>query len=165
MSKSIEIFTIGHSTRSIDAFLELLKHYNIKLVIDVRRWPTSKKFPWFEKEALEKALTAAGMQYLHYPELGGYRKEGYENFAKSKEFTKALMQLIDVIDNKIVAIMCAERFFWRCHRKFIANELSKLGYKVVHILDKDKAYEHKPNKDLQEKMNLRIWCDKKARKY
>ncbi len=161
----MKVYTLGHSTRNIDEFIGLLKHYGIQLVIDVRRWPSSKKFPHFNKEFLDKALERHGIQYIHYPELGGYRKEGYAVFAESDEFADALKRMIEVINDKTAAILCAERFFWRCHRKYIANKLVELGYTVVHIIDEQQTYEHKlKEKDLQEKMNLVIWCDKKAKK-
>jgi len=159
----MKIFTIGHSTRNLEEFLDILKNFNIEMVVDVRRWPTSKKFPWFSKDSLQKELNKNNIQYTHYPELGGYRKEGYAHFAKTEEFSDSLTNLIKIIDDKNATIMCAERLFWRCHRKYISNELVKLGYNVLHILDMQKTYEHKI-KDLKEKMDLRIWCDKQAKK-
>lgn len=161
----MKIYTIGHSTRSLEEFLDVLKHYNIELVTDVRRWPSSKKFPWFGKESLAKSLRGERIEYLHYPELGGYRKEGYANFAKSDEFVEALNRLVEIIDDKVVAIMCAELLWFRCHRRYIAERLVKLGHEVVHIFNKEKTQEHKlRTKEIDEKMNLVIWCDKKARK-
>lgn len=163
---SMKIFTIGHSTRSIEELIDILKNFGIKFVVDVRRFPSSKKFPWFGKDNLSKSLAENGIEYIHYPELGGFRKEGYANFAQSNEFAETLKRLVEIIDEKVSAIVCAERFFWRCHRKYIANELVKLGHNVVHILDRQKTYEHKlKEKELQEKMNLKIWCDKKAKKF
>lgn len=159
------IYTIGHSTRNIEEFIDILKKYGIQLVVDVRRFPTSKKFPWFIKESLQKSLAKENIEYIHYPELGGYRKGGYEAFTQTSEFAEALDKLIGLIDDKTATIMCAERFFWRCHRKYVANELVKRGNKIVHIIDKEKTYEHKlKTKDLEEKMNLRIWCDKVKKK-
>ena len=162
----MKIYTIGHSTRSLDEFLNILKRFGIELVIDVRRFPTSKKFPWFNKENLERELEKEKIKYIHFPKLGGYRREGYANFAKSDEFKKAIEELLKKIGKKVAVILCAERFFWRCHRKYIANYLAELGHKVIHILDEGKTYEHKlKSKDIEEKMKLVIWCDKKARKF
>jgi uncharacterized protein (DUF488 family) len=93
--------------------------------------------------------------------LGGFRNEGYFVFSQSQEFSQAIEKLLDAIDKKTATIMCAERFFWRCHRKYISNALTKLGNQIIHILDKENTYEHKPSKDLEEKMNLKIFCDKK----
>ncbi|MEM5794046.1 MAG: DUF488 domain-containing protein [Candidatus Aenigmatarchaeota archaeon] len=162
----MKIYTLGHSTRSFEEFLEILKNYQIELVIDVRKFPSSKKFPWFNKENLEKELAKEKIQYLHFPELGGYRKEGYENFSKSKEFSETIKKLLEIADNKTTAILCAELLWWRCHRRYIANRLAILGHQVIHIFDKEKTQEHKPkDKEVEEKMKLRIFCDKKAKNF
>jgi len=159
----MKIFTIGHSTLNLEEFLDILKHFNIELVIDVRRFPSSKKFPWFSKDDLEKTLKENDIQYIHYPRLGGYRKEGYATFARSEEFRDALKKLLEIIDDKSAAILCAEKLFWRCHRKYIANKLVEVGNEVIHILDKEKIREHKSEeKEIKEKMNLKIFCDKKT---
>jgi uncharacterized protein (DUF488 family) len=161
----MEIYTIGHSTRSLEEFLEILKNFQIQLVVDVRRFPSSKKFPWFDEENLEEELKKNGIDYIHFPELGGYRKEGYEAFSKTEEFSKALEKLIGVVNEKKAAIMCAESLWWRCHRRYIANALAEKGFQVLHIFNKEKIQEHKlKEKEVEEKMKLRIWCDKKARK-
>jgi len=161
----MKIYTIGHSTHSLEKFLDVLKYYEIKLIIDVRRWPSSKKFPWFGKDSLAKSLSENGIEYSHYPELGGYRKEGHANFAKSKEFDIALSKLLEKINDKAAAILCAELLWFRCHRRYIAENLVKQGHKVIHIFDKQKTQEHKlRTKEIDEKMNLVIWCDKKAKR-
>lgn len=162
----MKIYTLGHSTRSLEEFLEVLNSFKIELVIDVRRFPFSKKFPWFNKENLEKELEKEKIQYVHFPELGGYRKEGYENFSKSKEFLEAIKKLLEIVDNKTAAILCAELLWWRCHRRYIANALASLGYQVIHIFDKEKTQEHNlREKDVEEKMKLKIFCDKKAKNF
>lgn len=161
----MKIYTVGHSTRSLDEFLELLKHFDIELVIDVRKFPSSKRFPWFGKDNLAKSLRDKGIEYLHYPELGGYRKEGYANFAASDEFSRALNRLVSIIDDKVAAVMCAELLWFRCHRRYIAGRLVGIGYEVAHIFDKEKIQGHKLHtKEIDEKMDLVIWCDKKAKK-
>jgi len=137
------IYTIGHSTRRIEEFVNILRSYKVELVIDVRRFPSSKKFPWFNKENLEKALKKGGIQYLHFPELGGYRKEGYKKFTKSKEFRENIGKLLEIINEKNAVIMCTELLWWKCHRRYIANFLTKLGHKVIHIFDERRSYEHK----------------------
>ena len=91
----LRIYTIGHSTRTLEEFLETLKHYNVELIIDVR------KFPWFNKEVLEKETQKIHVLYVHFPELGGFREEGYEQFAKSEDLIKAVDKLIEVMDNKV----------------------------------------------------------------
>jgi len=161
----MKIFTLGHSTRSLEEFLEILKSFKIELVIDVRRFPSSKKFPHFNKENLEKELRKEKIEYLHFPELGGYRKEGYENFSKSEEFSEGVKKFVEIAKEKRVAVLCSELFWWRCHRRYIANALAEKGFEVIHIFDKEKTQEHKlKEKEIEEKMKLRLWCDKKAKK-
>ena len=160
----MKIYTLGHSTRSLEEFLDILKNFQIELVIDIRKFPSSKKFPHFNKENLKTELTKNSIQYIHYPELGGYRKEGYLAFSQSQEFSQAIKKLLEIIDDKTAAIMCAEKFFWKCHRKYVSNFLTKLGNQVIHILDKENIYEHKTSEDLKQKMNLKIFCDR-VKKY
>jgi len=161
----MKIYTIGTSTRQLEKFLDVLKHYEIKMIVDVRRWPSSKRYPWFNKDTLSESLRSEGIDYLHYPELGGYRKEGYVNFAKSDDFDRALGMLVETIDDKTVAIMCAELLWFRCHRRYIAQSLVKNDHEVIHIFDKERTQKHKLlDKDVKEKMSLVIWCDKRAEK-
>lgn len=158
----MKIYTIGHSTRTLEDFLDILKHYDIQLIIDVRKFPSSKKFPHFDKENLEKELSKGDIQYIHYPLLGGYRKEGYKAFSESADFSCAIKNLLERIDDKNTAILCAEILWWRCHRRYIADKLRQLGYEIIHIFDKEKIQEHKLNsKEIEEKMNVKIFCDKK----
>jgi len=157
----MKIYTIGHSNRSFEDFLDVLKSFNIQQVIDVRRFPTSKKHPWFSKEILEEGLARNGIKYVHFPELGGFRKEGYRNFAKSEEFSKAVKKLIEIIDGRTSVIMCSEFKWWKCHRKYIANFLSKSGHRIIHIFTKEKTQVHNPLDQLiREKMKTTIYCDK-----
>jgi len=157
----MKIYTIGHSTRSLEEFLDILKHFKIELVVDVRRFPSSKKFPWFNKEGLELELNKDKINYIHFSELGGYREEVYEKFSQSEEFFQALNKLIEMMDDKKAAIMCAENFWWRCHRKYIAKALVERKLEVIHILGKEKTQQYKlKEKEIEEKMNLKIWCDK-----
>jgi len=162
----MKIYTIGHSTRSFEEFLDILKHFQVKLVVDVRRFPSSKKFPWFNKENLELELPKNQINYLHYPDLGGFRKEGYKAFSQIEEFSQALSKLIEIINDKTATIMCAEILWWRCHRRYIANSLAERGLKVIHIFDKEKVQEHKlKEKEIEEKMNLKIFCDKRWKNF
>ena len=156
----MEIFTLGHSTRSLEEFLEILKKFQIELVIDVRRFPSSKKFPWFNKENLEKVLEKEKIEYFHFPELGGYRKEGYETFSKSNEFKEAIKKLLRKIDKKRAVILCSEFKWWKCHRRYIASYLAKMNYKVIHIFTKERIQEHKSSKEIEEKMKTKLKCDK-----
>lgn len=157
----MKIYTIGHSTRTLEDFIDILKYFGIELVVDVRRFPSSKKFPHFNKESLELELPKTNIQYLHYPELGGFRKGGYLSFSQSEEFGNAIDKLLEIINKKITVILCAEVLFWKCHRKYVANKLSELGHQVIHIFNKDKTQEHKlKTKEIDEKMKLKIFCDK-----
>jgi len=155
------IYTIGHSTRNFEDFVDILKYFGIELVVDVRRFPSSKKFPWFGKKNLEKELPKNEIEYSHFPELGGYRKEGYLAFSQTEEFSEAIKKLLEIIDDKTATVFCAEILWWRCHRRYIARALAMQNYEIIHIFDKEKIQEHKPrDEDVKEKMNLKIWCDK-----
>jgi len=157
----MKIYTLGHSTRTFEEFLSILKKFGIEVVVDVRRFPRSKKFPWFGKEMLKEKLKENDVEYIHFPELGGFRKEGYVNFSVTEEFEKSVRKLVDLIHGRKGVILCAERYWWRCHRKFIAKKLVEMGYEVLHILDEESVEEHKKN---DERMNYVIFCDKKAKK-
>ena len=137
------IFTIGHSNRSFEDFLRILKSYGIELIADVRRFPSSRKFPHFNKEALENELSKYGIPYFHIPELGGYREQGYKAFSETEEFERGIEKLIRISEDKTVAIMCAELLFWKCHRRFIADKLCERSYEVLHIFDEKRAARHK----------------------
>ncbi|MGQ9552325.1 MAG: DUF488 domain-containing protein [Candidatus Bathycorpusculaceae bacterium] len=157
----MRIYTLGHSTRSFEEFVEILKTFGVELVVDVRRFPGSRKFPHFSKENLEKELAKVNIRYVHISELGGYRKEGYLAFSQTEEFTEAIERLLEIIGEKTAVILCAEILWWRCHRRYIANALSQMGHQTIHIFDKKKTQEHKPReKEIEEKMKLKIFCDK-----
>jgi uncharacterized protein (DUF488 family) len=157
----MKIYTIGHSTRSLEEFLDILKFFQIELVIDVRRFPSSKKFPWFNKENMGPELSKHNILFTHFPELGGYRKEGYGTFSQAKEFSQAVNKLIETIDDNNVVILCAERLWWRCHRRYIAKALVERGLDVFHILDTKNVQQHKlKEKEIEEKMKLKIFCDR-----
>jgi uncharacterized protein (DUF488 family) len=161
----MRIYTLGHSNRSLEEILGILEAFGIGLVIDVRRFPGSRKFPYFNKENLEKELPKTGINYIHFPELGGYRKEGYLVFSQTEEFKIAIEKLLEIVDEKTAVILCAEILWWRCHRRYIANILSEMGHQIIHIYDEKKTQEHKPReKEIEEKMKLRIFCDKKIKK-
>ncbi|MET1128417.1 MAG: DUF488 domain-containing protein [Thermoproteota archaeon] len=139
------IYTVGHSTRSINEFLDLLKSYGISVVVDVRRWPTSRKHPWFNREELEKALERRGIRYVWLGELlGGYREGGYESYMATESYRRGIEKLLETVRRADgpVAIMCSEKLWFRCHRRFISDTLTSLGYKVIHILDVGRAQPH-----------------------
>jgi len=154
----MRIWTIGHSTRGIDEFISLLKENQIKLLVDVRAFPGSKRFPQFNKDALAESLTAHGIRYEHFPELGGKRKSkpdsrntawrnasfrGYADYMETEPFRKGIERLLDVAGKAgPTAIMCAEAVWWRCHRSLIADYLKARGVEVLHILGANKAETH-----------------------
>jgi putative glutamine amidotransferase len=141
-----EIFTLGTSKRSLEEFTGILKHYEIEEVIDVRRFPTSK-LEWFKKENFERELRERGFSYIWMgEELGGYRSPNYEAYTSSEEFKWGLMKLIRLALIKKAAIVCAEKFPKRCHRRFISSALADKGWRVRHILDKGKEWKPKSSK-------------------
>ncbi|MBC7330420.1 gamma-glutamyl-gamma-aminobutyrate hydrolase family protein [bacterium] len=142
-----EIFTLGTSNRDFKDFLCILNFYGIEEIIDVRRFPTSK-FEWFKKENFERGLRELGFSYIWMgEELGGYRSTGYEAYMSSKEFKEGLRKLIRRALIKRVAIVCAELFPWRCHRRFISSALTINGWQVRHILNKGKEWKPKSSNE------------------
>ncbi|MCM8792562.1 MAG: DUF488 domain-containing protein [Candidatus Omnitrophica bacterium] len=134
------VYTIGTSNRLPLEFVELLKHYKIQVLVDIRRFPTSK-FEHFKKENVSRFLKENGIDYLYLgKELGGYRTEGYENYMKTESFRQGLEKLKDLAKDKTMAIFCSERFAFRCHRRFVGFALMASGYKIIHIIDKDKVW-------------------------
>ncbi len=139
------IYSLGSSTRELPEFLDLLRAYDIQCLVDVRRFPTSR-FEWFKREHLTKGCQETGLDYFYLGgELGGYRKGGYEEYIKSLEFREALEKLKKIAAHKKTAFMCSERLPWKCHRRFIAFQLKKEGWEVVHIIDRERTWQPKPS--------------------
>ena len=151
------IFTIGHSTRSLDEFIEILKSFSISLLADVRNFPGSKRYPHFNKEMLELSLEQNDIRYMHFKELGGRRKpvadsintrwrneafRGYADYMQTEAFKESVSQLEDTASKEQVAYMCAEAVWWSCHRSLISDYLKIRGWKVMNIMAKGKADEH-----------------------
>jgi len=137
------IYTIGSSTRNAEEFLEILKHYGIRCLIDVRSFPTSK-FEHFKRERLKDLVERKGMGYIYLgKELGGYRRGGYEAYMKTDDYLKGIERSEEIGEKNSSAIMCAERLPWRCHRRFISQSLKERKWEVVHILEKDKTWQGK----------------------
>ncbi len=154
-----QIWTVGHSTRTIDIFISVLEENGIKLVADVRSFPGSRRYPQFNRKMLAKSLAEYGIRYEHFPELGGRRKagkdshntawrnasfRGYADHMETEEFRKGIERLLDLA-NKLgpAAIMCAEAVWWRCHRALISDYLKTGGLEVMHILDANKREPHR----------------------
>ncbi len=140
----MRVYTVGHSSREIGEFIYILKAYGIELLIDVRSYPRSSRFPQFNRENLEKVLRKEGIGYLHTPRLGGFRKGGYPSYTRTREFVRAVDRLVEAIKGREVAIMCAEKDWRNCHRRFIAAELTRRGIVVVHLIDIAKREVHPP---------------------
>ena len=146
------VYTIGHSTRSTAQLIELLRAEAIDLIVDVRRFPRSRRQPQFDIERLPATLAGSGIGYRHIEALGGRRRrtltddvspntgweaEGFRNYADyamTAPFRDALDTLIGLAQLQPPAIMCAEALWWQCHRRIISDYLLIAGIDVVHIL-------------------------------
>lgn len=152
-----EIFTIGHSNRTLEAFLELLSCHEIAQVVDVRTIPKSRKYPYFNEESLKKALKKEGIHYVHLPKLGGLRHttksspnlgwhnlsfRGFADYMQTESFWEGIEELEELGKKERTAIMCAEAVPWRCHRSLIADALTLRKWKVFHITSKQPAKSH-----------------------
>jgi uncharacterized protein (DUF488 family) len=142
----VKLWTVGTSTRSMKEFLHVLRAYQIEVIVDVRRFPTSR-YSHFRQARLKECLEQHGIGYYHVGRLGGYRKGGYRNYMKSAEFKQGLACVEQHAASKRVAIMCAELLFSHCHRRFIADALKEREHTVLHIIDNKKSYEHKGKDD------------------
>lgn len=151
------IRTIGHSTRPVDALIQMLNAHGVKRLIDVRTIPKSRTNPQYNREALEARLREAGIGYEHMKALGGLRHprkdssnmgwrnesfRGYADYMQTPEFASALEELIAAAAQEPIAILCAEAVPWRCHRSLIADALTVRGYPVEHIMTTSKSNGH-----------------------
>jgi uncharacterized protein (DUF488 family) len=142
------VWTVGHSTRSFDELAEVLAAHQIEAILDVRRFPGSRRLPQFGRDALEPALARVGIHYRWIPELGGRRRAAgalgesrwrnaafasYAEHVQGEEFAVGLQELLTVAGGLRTALMCAEVLWWRCHRRLIADVLTALGYGVLHL--------------------------------
>ena len=154
---SIRVFTIGHSVRPLEEFLELLQAHGVGGLADVRTVPRSRRHPHFSREALERSLPAVGVEYRHFAGLGGLRKprrdsvngawrvegfRGYADHMAAEEFISALDDLRGFARGRVVAVMCAEAKWWECHRQLIADALVARGAEVRHIMSARDAPAH-----------------------
>lgn len=151
------LWTVGHSTHSIEELIGTLKSFQITLLADVRSFPSSRRYPHFNKERLEELLAAVGIDYLHLPELGGRRRaradsrnlawrnesfRGYADYMETEDFLKGVKRLLDLAGRRRTAIMCAEAVWWRCHRSLISDFLRAKGVEVTHIIAAEKSEPH-----------------------
>jgi uncharacterized protein (DUF488 family) len=145
---SVTVWTIGHSTLPIADFLEMLAAHQIRLLVDIRRFPGSRRHPAFGRDALAAALGKAGIRYVHFPDLGGRRTpnpdstntawrnssfRGYADYADTPLFRQELSRLVELARSERTAIMCAEAVWWRCHRSIVSDYLTSYGHQVLHI--------------------------------
>jgi uncharacterized protein (DUF488 family) len=142
------IFTLGTSSRTLEEFVQLLRMNSVEMVTDVRSFPTSK-FPHFKKEALSQSLGEEGLGYLFLgKELGGYRKGGYEVYTQTHDYLRGLELLERLASRCRCAILCAERWPWRCHRRYIGRSMQERGWKVLHIIEEGRVWEARiPDQD------------------
>lgn len=148
------IATVGHSNRPFPDFLAILRAHEVTRIADVRRYPTSRRWPHFSAGSLAQSLPAAAIEYVPMPELGGRRKarpdsphtawrveafRGYADFMDTPEFREALANLEALASTSFTAILCAEALPWRCHRSLIADSLLVRGWSVVEILSEREA--------------------------
>ena len=151
------IFTIGHSTRTFEEFVTLLRIFSIEMLVDVRSYPGSKRYPHFNKDNLAKELPLQNIFYEHIPALGGRRKtfpgskntawkndafRGYADYMEREEFTSGIEEIKKTAGTYRTAFMCSEAVWWRCHRSMIADYLKTEGWNVLHILNDTNALEH-----------------------
>jgi uncharacterized protein (DUF488 family) len=157
MKNGITVWTVGHSTRSAEEFGEILSAHEIQVLVDVRSFPGSRRYPQFNRSALSESLAKIGIEYRHEPRLGGRRRpradshntawrnssfRGYADYMESEQFKAGVEELLEVAANARTAVMCAEAVWWRCHRSLIADYLKAAGHTVIHIIDQKKSEEH-----------------------
>jgi uncharacterized protein (DUF488 family) len=152
----LPVFTVGHSTRTIPEFVELLRAGKVDLVVDIRRIPRSRTNPQYDANVLPDELAPYQIGHLRIAELGGLRKKSgvapevngfwinssfhnYADYALSDDFREGLARLLDVSGRQRTAIMCAEAVWWRCHRRIVADYLMNAGRTVYHLMGKDEA--------------------------
>ena len=162
MKTGSEVLTIGHSTRGLDVFLALLEEFQVQTLVDVRRFPGSRRYPHFGGPALAQSLAGAGIGYVHEPDLGGRRDprpdsvntawrvaafRGYADHMASPEFRAGVERVITLSREGRPVVMCAEAVPWRCHRQLIADTLVARGLTVRHILGpgQERAHELNPS--------------------
>ena len=154
-----KLYTIGHSTRTIDELISALLAHQIQTLVDVRAFPMSRRLPRFNRESLEKSLPEAGIRYLWMKALGGYRKKileespnialrnpsfrNYADYMLTADFEQAVTELVTLAERSRTAYMCAERVFFSCHRMLVSDWLVAHGHKVLHIDDAGPVKEHR----------------------
>jgi uncharacterized protein (DUF488 family) len=157
MADKLSIWTVGHSTLSIQDFITQLRSIEIELLADVRSYPGSRRYPHFNRENLSSSLAEAAIDYEHLRELGGRRRarpdspnlawrnesfRGYADYMETNEFRAGIERLLAMAEQKRVAIMCSEAVWWRCHRSMISDYVKVKGIEVLHIMGEGKSEPH-----------------------
>lgn len=157
VNEQLSVWTIGHSTKTLEDFIDVLDSFDIKALVDVRSFPGSRRYPHFNRETLKTSLESRGIDYLHMPELGGRRKarpdslnmiwrnesfRGYADYMETEPFREGAERLSTLARERRTAIMCSEAVWWRCHRSLISDYLKAKGVDVIHILGREKAEPH-----------------------
>jgi uncharacterized protein (DUF488 family) len=152
------VWTIGHSTRTLDEFVAVLRAHDIEALVDVRRFAGSRRLPQFNEGALRDGLERAGIAYKWLPQLGGRRTpdaesintgwrhsafRGYADHTATEEFADGFSELLMLVEGLRTTVMCAEMLWWQCHRRLIADLLTTLGYEVLHIQTAKPADRHR----------------------
>jgi uncharacterized protein (DUF488 family) len=151
------VYAIGHSTRTIDEFIEILQAHAIATLVDIRTIPKSRHNPQFNEDELRRSLESRGITYMHFRELGGLRKakkdsvntgwknasfRGFADYLQTREFVSAIRKLMQLAKQGQVAIMCAEGNPFRCHRSLVADALTVRKVRVLHISSKTSVRDH-----------------------
>lgn len=156
----IRLYTIGHSNGSLEDFLSLLREFEVGAVADVRRFPSSRKFPHFNRESLGRRLAEEGIRYAWLEGLGGrrhggsgedspncgLRSPGFRNYADhmmSEPFRRAVEELLRLAQAVPTAVTCAERLYWKCHRRLLSDHLTARGAEVNHIIEPGRLRRHR----------------------
>ena len=158
MPSQPSVWTVGHSTRTAEELLGLLRAHDIRAIADVRRYPGSRRHPHFSREELSVFLARHDVEYVWMPELGGRRTprpdshntgwrvaqfRGYADYMETPEFADAIATLLELASRVRTAVMCAESLWWQCHRRLIADYLLARGHEVTHIESVTKASPHR----------------------
>jgi uncharacterized protein (DUF488 family) len=153
------LYTIGHSTRSLEEVVSALKAHGVETLVDIRAFPVSRRLPHFNRESLEVELPKHGIRYVWMKALGGYRKaarkgsphsalrnanfRNYADYTLTSEFEQAMAELLQIAENSRTAYMCAERVFFHCHRMIVSDWLTAHGHEVLHIDAEGPVRRHK----------------------
>lgn len=170
------LYTVGHSTRSIEEFIALLKAHEIEMVIDIRSIPKSRHNPQFNQDVLKKSLAKAKIRYRHIKELGGLRHplkdsintgwinasfRGFADYMQTPNFQKGLEKLEKLALKKRCTLLCAEAVPWRCHRSLVADALTIRKWKVFHIQSRKTAKRHRRTPFLRIRKGMLVYATNK----